>query len=99
MKITKNILNKIIREILEEMKASSCSSISVMESKEYNPLKEADQLIERAANLIAKFHHEQGDTRKDTILAIEDRLNNLGHGDKLRNILDDIELEKPFKKI
>ncbi len=74
MKISKKLLQKIIREEIE---------LSFKDN-----LKEADKLIHQAAKLIVQFHKAEGDTRQDTIKAIEDRFEEISRRGVLADILN-----------
>lgn len=74
MKISKKLLKQIIREELESYEAN---------------LDIADKNILDAAEKIVQFHSEKGDTREDTIKAIEGRFEEIANTGKLQGILDE----------
>ncbi len=74
MKISKKLLQKIIREEIE---------LSFKDN-----LDKADGLIRQAAELIVQFHKAAGDTRQDTIKAIEGRFENISDTGMLADILN-----------
>jgi|TARA_R100000008_G_C3541709_1_gene145136 hypothetical protein len=74
VKISKKLLQKIIREEIE---------LSFKDN-----LDKADGLIRQAAELIVQFHKAAGDTRQDTIKAIEGRFENISDTGMLADILN-----------
>ena len=73
MKISKKLLKQIIREELENWEAN---------------LDIAEKNILDAAEKIAEFHSKKGDTREDTIKAIEGQFESIAETGKLGGILD-----------